>query len=81
MFYWSLFRSGPPRGPATNHRKADVAGGADLLRDLDSTLLCDGAAVLGGGAAGAAAATPPTAPSPTAPRRCSPTHTHLEASE
>lgn len=71
----------PPCGPATNHRKPDGPGGADVLWDVDPTFLSDCASVLGGSAAGAAAAPPPAAPPPAASWRCSPAHTHLEASE
>lgn len=71
----------PPCGPATNHRKPDGPGGADVLRDVDPAFLCDCASVLGRGATGAAAAPPPAAPPPAASWRCSPAHTYLEASE
>lgn len=76
-----LCRSGPPCRPTINHRKPDVTGGADMLWDVDSSLLSNSAPLLGGGTTRAAAAAPPTAPSPAAPWRCRSTHSDLEASK
>lgn len=85
MLIWcpdfTLCRSGPPCRPTINHRKPDVTGGADVLWDVDSSLLSNSAPLLGGGTTRAAAAAPPAAPSPAAPRRCRPTHSDLEASK